>query len=91
MPLWLRRRDLRTHLYIATAVIKFLATYVYIFLIFFLIFLLDFIIVTINLIQLLAAILIRINYLSIYLSIFMYYENIYFLWASKLSIKPMST
>ena len=35
------------------------------FLSFFLIFLLDFIIVTINLIQLLAAILIRINYLSI--------------------------
>ena len=55
------------HLYIAT-VIKFLATYVYIFLLFFLIFLLDFITVTINLIQLLAAILIRINYLSIYLS-----------------------
>ena len=47
-------------------VIKLLATYVYIFLIFFLIFLLDFIIVTINLIQLLAVILIRINYLSIY-------------------------
>ena len=70
MSLWLRRwrrRDLRTHLYIAT-VIKFLATYVYIFLIFFLIFLLDFIIVTINLIQLLAAILIRINYLSLFLS-----------------------
>ena len=67
MSLWLRRGDLRTHLYLAT-VIKFLATYVYIFLIFFLIFLLDFIIVTINLIQLLAAILIRINYLSIYLS-----------------------
>ena len=44
-------------------VIKFLATYVNIFLTFFLIFLLDFIIVTINLIQLLAAILIRINYL----------------------------
>ena len=66
MSLWLRRRDLRTHLYIAT-VIKFLATYVYIFLIFFLIFLLDFIIVTINLIQLLAAILIRRHYLSIYL------------------------
>ena len=56
-------------LYIAT-VIKFLATYVYIFLLFVLIFLLDFIIVTINLIQLLAAILIRINYLSIYLSIY---------------------
>ena len=37
------------------------------YLIFFLIFLLDFIIVTINLIQLLVAILIRINYLSIYL------------------------
>ena len=36
----------------------------YIFIIFFLIFLLDFI-VTINIIQLLAAILIRINYLSI--------------------------
>ena len=34
----------------------------------FLIFLLDFIIVTINLIQLLAAILIRTNYLSIYLT-----------------------
>ena len=68
MSLWLRRRDLRTHLYIAT-VIKFLASYVYIFLIFFLVFLLDFIIVTINLIQLLAAILIGINYLSIYLSI----------------------
>ena len=67
MSLWLRRRDLRTHLYKAT-VIKFLATYVYIFLIFFLIFLLDFIVVTINLIQLLAAILIRVNYLSIYLS-----------------------
>ena len=62
MSLWLRRRDLGTHLYIAT-VIKFLATYVY----FFLIFLLDFIIVTINLLQLLAAILIRINYLSIYI------------------------
>ena len=43
----------------------FFATYVYIFLLFFLIFLFDFIIVTINLIQLLAAILIRINYLSI--------------------------
>ena len=70
MSLWLRRRDLRTHLYIAT-VIKFLATYVYIFLIFFLIFLLDVIIVTINLIQLLAAIVIRINYLSIYLSIYL--------------------
>ena len=37
------------------------------FLSFFLIFLLDFIIVTINLIQLLAAILIRRHYLSIYL------------------------
>ena len=37
----------------------------YIFIIFFLIFLLDFI-VTINIIQLLAAILIRINYLSIF-------------------------
>jgi len=69
MSFRLRRRDLRTHLYIAT-VTKFLATYVYIFLIFFLIFLLDFIIVTINLIQFLAAILIRINYLSIYLSIY---------------------
>ena len=65
MSLWLRRRDLRTHLYIAT-VIKFLATYVYIFLIFFLIFLLNFIVVTINLIQLFAAILMRINYLFIY-------------------------
>ena len=63
MPLWLRRRDLRTQLYITT-VIKFLATYVHFF-----IFLLDFIIVTINLIQLLAAILIRINYLSIYISL----------------------
>ena len=40
----------------------------YILIIFFLIFLLDFI-VTINIIQLLAAILIRINYLSIYLEI----------------------
>lgn len=60
MSLWLRRRDLGTHLYITT-VIKFLATYVYIFLIF----LLDFLIVTINPIQLLAAILIRINYLSL--------------------------
>ena len=40
-------------------------SYVYIFLTFFLIFLLDFTIVTINLIQLLAAILIRINYPSI--------------------------
>ena len=67
MPLWLRRRDLRTQLYIAT-VIKFLATYVHFSYIFF-IFLLDFIIVTINLIQLLAAILIRINYLSIYISL----------------------
>ena len=66
MSLWQRQRDWRTHLYIAT-VIKFLATYIYIFLIFFLIFLLDFIIVMINLIQFLAAILIRINYLSIYL------------------------
>ena len=63
MSLLPRRRDLRTHLYTAT-VIKFEATYVYIFLILFPIFLLDFIIVTINLIQLLAAILIRINYLS---------------------------
>ena len=63
MSLWLRRRDLRTHLYIA-AVIKPLATYVYIFLLFFLIFLLHFITITINLIQLLAEILIRINYLS---------------------------
>ena len=66
MSLWLSRRDLRTHLYIA-AVIKSLATYVYIFLLFFLIFLLHFITVTINLIQLLAEILIRINYLPIYL------------------------
>ena len=73
--LWLRRRDLRTHLYIAT-VIKFLATYVYIFLIFFLILLLDFIIVTINLIQLLAAILIRINYLSTYLSIYLTSQHV---------------
>ena len=64
MPLWLGRRDLRTQLYIAT-VLKFLAKYVHFSYIFF-IFLLDFIIVTINLIQLLAAILIRINYLSIY-------------------------
>ena len=32
MSLWLRQRDLRTHLYMAT-VIKFLVTYVYIFLI----------------------------------------------------------
>ena len=64
MSLWLRRRDLRTLLYIAI-VIKFLATFEYIFIIFLLIFLLDFIVVTINLIQLLAAILIRINYLSI--------------------------
>ena len=39
----------------------------YIFIIFFLMFLLDFI-VTINIIQLLAVILIRINYLSIYLT-----------------------
>ena len=67
MSLWLRRRDLRTHLYIAT-VIKFLATRVH-FSYIFLIFLLYFIIVKINLIQLLAAILIRINYLSINLSI----------------------
>ena len=51
MSLWLSRRDLRTHLYIA-AVIKSLATYVYIFLLFFLTFLLHFITVTINLIQL---------------------------------------
>ena len=71
MSLWLRRRDLRTLLYIAI-VIKFLATFEYIFIIFLLIFLLDFIVVTINLIQLLAAILIRINYLSIYLSIYLY-------------------
>ena len=68
MSLWLRRRDLRTLLCIAI-VIKFLATFEYIFIIFLLIFLLDFIVVKINLIQLLAAILIRINYLSIYLSI----------------------
>ena len=67
MSLWLRRRDLRTHLYIVI-VIKFLATYVYIFLIFFLIFLFDFIIVvTINLIQLWAAIS-NLNKLSIHLS-----------------------
>ena len=66
MSLWLRRRDLRTLLYIAI-VIKFLATFEYIFIIYLLIFLLDFIVVRINLIQLLAAILIRINYLSIYL------------------------
>ena len=70
MSLWLSRRDLRTHLYIAAA-IKSLPTYVYIFLLFFLIFLLHFITVTINLIQLLAKILIRINYLSIYLSIYL--------------------
>ena len=56
-----------TFIYIA-AVIKSLATYVHIFLLFFLIFLLHFITVTINLIQFLAEILIRINYLSIYLS-----------------------
>ena len=71
MSLWLGRRDLRTQLYIAT-VLKFLATYVHFSYIFF-IFLLDFIIVTINLIQLLAAILIRINYLSIYLSIYLHF------------------
>ena len=68
MSLWQGQRDLRTHLYIAT-VIKFFS-YICVhfsFLIFFLIFLLDFIIVTINLIQLLATILIRINYLFIYL------------------------
>ena len=47
MSLWLRGRDLRTPLCTAT-VIKFLATYVYIFPIFFLIFLLDFIIVMIT-------------------------------------------
>ena len=63
MSLWLRRRDLRTLLCIAI-VVKFLATFEYIFIIYLLIFLLDFIVVTINLIQLLAAILIRINYLS---------------------------
>ena len=57
MSLWLRRRDLRTLLYIAI-VIKFLASFEYIFIIFLLIFLLDFIVATINLIQLLAAILI---------------------------------
>ena len=59
MFLWLRRRDSRIHLYIIT-VIKFLASYVYIFLMLFLfsVFLLDLVIVTINLIQLLAAILI---------------------------------
>ena len=68
MSLWLRRRDLRTLLYIAI-VIKFLATFEYTFILFLLIFLLDSIVVMINLIQLLAAILIRINYLSIYLSI----------------------
>ena len=64
MSLWLRRRDLRTLLYIAI-VIKFLATFEYIFIIYLLIFLLDFIVVTINLIQLLAAILIRINYVTL--------------------------
>ena len=65
MSLWPRRRDLRTHLYIAT-VIKFFSYICVHFSHIFLLFLLDFIIVTINLIQLLAAILIRINYLSIY-------------------------
>ena len=65
LSLRLRGRDLWTLLYKAI-VIKFLATFEYIFIIFLLIFLLDFIVVTINLIQLLAAILIRINYLSIY-------------------------
>ena len=70
MSLWLRRRDLRTLLYIAI-VIKFLATFEYIFIIFLLIFLLDFIVVTINLIQLLAAILIRINYLYLSLSLYL--------------------
>ena len=74
MSLWLRRRDLRTLLYIAI-VIKFLATFEYIFIIYLLIFLLDFIVVRINLIQLLAAILIRINYLSIYLSISICYAK----------------
>ena len=44
---------------------KFLATFEYIFIIYLLIFLLDFIVVTINLIQLLAAILIRINYVTL--------------------------
>ena len=65
MSLWLRRRDLRTLLYIAI-VIKFLATYSMctFFLYLFVTFLSDFIIVMINLIQLLAVILIRINYLS---------------------------
>ena len=64
MSLWPRRRDLRTHLYIAT-VIKFFS-YICVHPYIFLLFLFDFTIVTINLIQLLAAILIRINYLSIY-------------------------
>ena len=48
----------------AIIVIKFLATYTYIFIIIFFlvhVFLIDFIIAMINLIQLLAAILIRIN------------------------------
>ena len=70
MSLWLRRRDLRTLLYIAT-VIKFLATFEYTFIIFLHIFLLDSIVVMINVIQLLGAILIRINYLSIYLYLYM--------------------
>ena len=56
MSLWPRRRDLRTHLFIAT-VIKFFSCICVHFSYIFLLFLLDFIIVTINLIQLLAAIL----------------------------------
>ena len=59
MSLRLRRRDLRTLLYIVIVIKFFLATFEYIFIIFLLIFLLDLIVVTINLIQLLAAILIR--------------------------------
>ena len=70
MSLLLRQRDLRTLLYIAT-VIKFLATFEYTFIIFLRIFLLDSIVVMINVIQLLGAILIRINYLSIYLYLYM--------------------
>ena len=65
MSLWLRRRDLRTHLYIATVIKFFQLHKCTFFLYFFSYLLLDFIIVTINLIQPLGAILLRINYPSI--------------------------
>ena len=66
--------------------IRLFVVVVHIFLIFFVIFLFDFIIVTINLIHLLAAILIRINYLSLSLCYFFYDFPWYFSEEMTLSI-----